>query len=49
MMMANVHGGDLFGYKIVKGSGGAPDSVDLKSTGDQGVVGLVVIDAARTT
>jgi len=41
MMMANVHGGDLFGYKVVKGSGGAPDSVDLKSTGDQGVVGLV--------
>ena len=34
MMMANVHGGDLFGYKVVKGSGGAPDSVDLKSTGD---------------
>src|SRR5271165_4426634 len=41
MMMANVHGGDLFGYKVVKGSGGAPDSVDLKSTGDQGVVGLL--------
>jgi peptide/nickel transport system substrate-binding protein len=41
MMMANVHGGDLFGYKIIKGAGGAPDSVDLKSTGDKGVVGLI--------
>lgn len=40
MMMANVHGGDLFGYKVIKGQGNA-DSVDLRSTGDQGVDGLV--------
>lgn len=39
MMMANVHGGDLFGYKIIPGSGNA-NSVDLRSTGDQGVYGL---------
>src|SRR5262245_45284559 len=39
MMMANVHGGDLFGYKILPGSGTAL-SVDLRSTGDQGVYGL---------
>ena len=41
MMMANVHGGDLFGYKVVKGENGAPDTVDLKSTGDKGVIGLL--------
>jgi peptide/nickel transport system substrate-binding protein len=41
MMMANIHGGDLFAYKPLQGSGGAPDSVDLKSTGDKGVIGLI--------
>ena len=40
MMMANVHGGDLFSYKVIKGEGNA-ESVDLRSTGDQGVDGLV--------
>lgn len=40
MMMANIHGGDLFSYKLLKGTGNA-DSVDLKSTGDQGVDGLL--------
>lgn len=40
MMMANVHGGDLFSYKVIKGQGNA-ESVDLRSTGDQGVDGLV--------
>jgi peptide/nickel transport system substrate-binding protein len=39
MMMANLHGGDLFGYKVIKGTGS--DTVDLRSTGDEGVVGLI--------
>jgi hypothetical protein len=29
MMMANVHGGDLFGYKVLKGRGNA-DGVDQR-------------------
>jgi peptide/nickel transport system substrate-binding protein len=41
MMMANVHGGDLFSYKLLKGAAGGADSVDLRSTGDKGVTGLL--------
>ena len=40
MMMANVHGGDLFAYKVTKASD-STQTVDLRSTGDQGVVGLI--------
>jgi peptide/nickel transport system substrate-binding protein len=38
-MMANTVGGDLFAYKVVKNSQYGVDEVDLKSVGDQGVVG----------
>jgi ABC-type transport system substrate-binding protein len=38
-MMANTVGGDLFAYKVVKNSQYNVDEVDLKSVGDQGVVG----------
>jgi ABC-type transport system substrate-binding protein len=38
-MMANTVGGDLFAYKVVKNSQYDVDEVDLKSVGDQGVVG----------
>jgi len=41
MMMANIHGGDLFLYKIIKQPDQSADSVDLRSTDDRGVVGLV--------
>ena len=40
MMMANIHGGDLFSYKIIEIPNDATDTVDLRSTGDGGVVGL---------
>ena len=38
-MMANTVGGDLFAYKVVRNSQYNVDEVDLKSVGDQGVVG----------
>ena len=41
MMMANIHGGDLFLYKIIKQPDMSADTVDLRSTDDRGVVGLV--------
>ena len=41
MMMANVHGGDLFAYKIIEIPNDPADSVDLKSTDDRGVTGLL--------
>ena len=40
MMMANVHGGDLFSYKIIAIPDDITDTVDLRSTGDGGVDGL---------
>ncbi len=40
MMMANVHGGDLFSYKVIEIPDDPADSVDLKSTDDRGVDGL---------
>jgi len=40
MMMANVHGGDLFSYKIITIPDDITDTVDLRSTGDGGVDGL---------
>ena len=41
MMMANIHGGDLFLYKIIEQPDKSADSVDLRSTDDRAVVGLV--------
>ena len=41
MMMANIHGGDLFLYKIIEQPDKSADTVDLRSTDDRGVVGLV--------
>ena len=41
MMMANVHGGDLFAYRIIEIPGDPTDTVDLRSTDDRGVTGLV--------
>jgi peptide/nickel transport system substrate-binding protein len=41
MMMANVHGGDLFAYKIIEIPNDPADTVDLRSTDDRGVTGLV--------
>jgi peptide/nickel transport system substrate-binding protein len=41
MMMANVHGGDLFAYKIIEIPNDPADTVDLRSTDDQGVTGLL--------
>jgi peptide/nickel transport system substrate-binding protein len=38
-MMANTVGGDLFAYKVAKDDQYNVDEVDLKSVGDQGVVG----------
>jgi peptide/nickel transport system substrate-binding protein len=40
MMMANVHGGDLFAYNIIEIPNDPADTVDLKSTDDRGVTGL---------
>jgi peptide/nickel transport system substrate-binding protein len=40
MMMANVHGGDLFSYKIIEIPDDPADTVDLRSTDDRGVTGL---------
>ena len=41
MMMANVHGGDLFAYRIIEIPDDPADTVDLRSTDDRGVTGLV--------
>jgi peptide/nickel transport system substrate-binding protein len=41
MMMANVHGGDLFSYKIIEIPNDPADTVDLRSTDDRGVTGLL--------
>jgi peptide/nickel transport system substrate-binding protein len=41
MMMANVHGGDLFAYKIIEIPNDPADTVDLRSTDDRGVTGLL--------
>jgi peptide/nickel transport system substrate-binding protein len=41
MMMANVHGGDLFAYKIIEIPNDPADTVDLRSTDDHGVTGLL--------
>jgi ABC-type transport system substrate-binding protein len=40
MIMANVHGGDLFSYKIIEIADDPADTVDLRSTDDRGVTGL---------
>jgi hypothetical protein len=48
-MMANTVGGDLFAYKVVKNSQYGVDEVDLKSVGDQGVVGGLPILGRSTT
>ncbi|MFO1349432.1 MAG: ABC transporter substrate-binding protein [Gammaproteobacteria bacterium] len=41
MMMANIHGGDLFSYKIIENPQYKVQEVDLKATGDKGVDGLL--------
>jgi len=41
MMMANVHGGDLFSYKVIKDPNSPNLTADLKATGVQGVTGLL--------
>lgn len=41
LMMANIHGGDLFLYKILEIPNDVSDTVDLRSTDDRGVVGLL--------
>lgn len=41
MMMANIHGGDLFSYKLTENPEYKVTEVDLKSTGDKGVEGLL--------
>ena len=40
MIMANVHGGDLFSYKIIEIPDDPADTVDLRSTDDRGVTGM---------
>ena len=39
MMMANIHTGDLFNYKVIRNDKYNVDEVDLKSSGDKGVEG----------
>ena len=41
MMMANIHGGDLFRYKVTSIPNSPAMTVDLKSTDDRGVTGLI--------
>lgn len=41
LMMANIHGGDLFLYKILEIPNDPSDTVDLRSIDDRGVVGLL--------
>ncbi len=41
MIMANIHGGDLFRYKVTDIPNSSAMTVDLKSTDDRGVTGLI--------
>ncbi len=41
MLMANIHAGDLFKYKIITNDKYKVQEVDLKSSGDKGVEGLL--------